>query len=269
MRRRRRMSFAKRVMAVSPNQVMMSVTPLRCDGDYGKQLFSGGNANLTCMLKTELAAIMAVPPSTDDTSIVLIKNKKLQLHMSNMESTNVLVQIYHYRTKRDENLGPGSIISAGIQDLYGTSTYDVNTYGVTPFQSAIFCKTFHVQKIIALELGAGRSHIHTVKWNINKILDKSVLTETDSDTTSMAGWTQGIFIIARGEPVNNAVETPGHSDVTPSATALDCVVSAKTTFVYGSTNVKSLQMTYTIPTTGITAEQMNEATGGVTSVTEA
>jgi len=269
MRRRRRMSFAKRVMSVSPKQTMVFVTAARADGDYGKQMFTNGNDNFQCMNKAELTNILALVPGADDNTEVLVKNKKSIYHFSNMESTNVLVTIYHYKFRRDENDGPGVLISKGIADAYGSTTYDNNTYGMTPFRSQLFTKTCKIQKIIALELGAGRSHIHTAKWNINKILNKSVITETDSDTTNLGGWTQGIFIIARGEPVNDAVTTPGHTSVTPSPTALDFVVTEKVEFVYGDPNKKQLAMTYSLPVSGLTLRQMNEETGAVANVAEA
>jgi len=264
--------FKKRVYQVSPPQTIWKTIPNRGDGEYGKQMFYTGT-DWTCMNKTELADIkakvLAQVASTDDSSEIYIKDKKMTIHMSNMESTNILVQIYHYKCKRDENQGPGAMVDNGIADLYGATTYTKETYGITPFQSAVFCKTYTVQKVYALELGAGRSHIHQIRWKIDKMLDVGVLTETDSDTAWMAGWTQGIFIIARGEPVNDNVTTPVDASVTPSPTALDFVTTSKATYHFGMPTRKIMSVTQSLATSGLTLTQMNEATGAETNVTEA
>lgn len=258
-RRYRNKSTLIREVKALPWQMIRTVTTSRCQDVYSKQSV----ALFNIMDVDDFTAIKSYESLTNDGQIYLWKHN-VSATMTNQSKANVFITMYEYIYRRDAVFNFSQLVTHGLSDVVSVSPPTFGTYGTTPFMSPTLGSNVKIQKVYQLELGQGRCHRHTSKYSYNDIFDYSYLSESSSDY--LAGWSRGICIVCKGEPVNDQTTV---ASVVSAPTAVDIIWEKQLTFKLVPGNVRNLSYTMELPTTGITPYLMDEGSGEAEVVTAA
>lgn len=255
----RRRGFAKRVREVSTKQWYQNAKGYKMSQGYGKQQVLATEI----LSRTTLDAISNNVPNYNDNTTILVKDVLNKFLISNTATANVYVDIYDYSFRKNTNTPPYLLFRNGLVDSgMSNANYPAEeTYGITPFKSPAFTTFIKINKVTRVELGAGRSHEHVTKLAMNKSFIRQEIAENSNEYHP--GWTNGVLIITRGEPVHNGVWPAATASTVSTATqVLDIVQVSEISYFYALPSSSTIESVNTLSYTGFTTENvMNEVSG--------
>lgn len=204
----------------------------------------------TCTLPDLVALLATKPLATtfpSNTKQIYVKSITLKYMLTNTAATNVFIDIYQVIPKKDVNTSPLTAMDTGITQM--NSVEGAISLGMTPYMSRYFTQNYTIKKTYRIELAAGRTHLHTCKYNIGKLWN-------DADRVASTGanfrksWTHSLLMIATSEPINNVAGTL----ITSAPVSINTYSHEDYRYHFGETESKDLFYT------GISAEQIG-ATG--------
>lgn len=144
---------------------------------------------------------------------------------TNMTTGNIVVDIYDCVQKRDNGTAYNpqdywqqgqQVDEAGTQSNTSSQVLRGYKYPFSlPYNSTMFKQFITVKKHVRVELAQGRSHEHTHKHVLNKMIDLSKLSDNSNSlgTAAYKGVTSFVMLVVRGQPcligaaVNNETAT--------------------------------------------------------------
>lgn len=199
----------------------------------GRQAFF----RIDTLINTDLDILMAAMPLTTgfpaNTRSLYIQSVVSKTMFSNTAATNVFVDIYNIQPRKDITETSTNAFSLGITDMLAGTT--AQTLGLTPYMSQRFTKAYTIRKVTRIELAAGRTHLHTTKYNISRPYTQSddIAYGTDEYRKD---YSFGILCIAYSEPIN----TVDGSTVTTAPVSVNTFTTETYKFNFGDTLTKDI-----------------------------
>lgn len=245
---------------MSPEQVYQNVFTGREVGGAGRQaVWSTDVGNLVDLQAVVLGKQLASPLNQ-----IYVKSYTRKYMFTNTALTNVFIDLYECVPRRAIQTDAITAFSSGIQQMQPTeSAISIMT---TPFQSRFFTQNWLIKKVFRIELAAGRTHIHTAKYNINALYS-SEINQAGSTATHQPKFTRTNLCIAYSELAN----TLAGPTVTFAPVSINTFVSEDIRWHFGETELKDIVYsglsTGQINTTGL--QIYDEGSGAVEAVVAA
>lgn len=224
------------VSRLSPQQTRLFTVTERQTNVAGRQHVwsktSLVQADLNAMLNS-MPVDATFPTNTKQLAIQSVTSKYM---ITNTAATNVFVDIYECVPRQDCIEAPVSAWGNGLNDMQAGIVQ--TSVGTTPYMSPRFTKNWLIMKKITLELAAGRTHMHTSKYNIGR-------TYSEADSLAAAGilYRQGfaktIMMVAYSEPIN----TVDGLSVTPAPVSINALTTEQTRYYFGESKTKDVFVT--------------------------
>jgi len=158
------------ISRMSPEQIYQNVFTGRQTSGAGRQIaWSTDIGNLA-----DLEAVVTAKAAANPLNQIYIKSYTRKYMFTNTASTNVFVDLYECVPRRGITVDAVTAFSTGIAQM--TPTESSASIMTTPFQSRYFTQNWLIKKVFRIELAAGRTHIHTAKYNINSLYSSEMYT---------------------------------------------------------------------------------------------
>lgn len=251
------------VSRLTPLQTRVYNSTARWTSISGRQAFwsyeSLDNPNLDAIMNT-MNYNVNFPIST---RTLYLESVTLKYMLANTAASNVFVDIYNIEPRKDISDTPVNTWSLGLDDM--ATGQSAAILGTTPYMSMRFTKAYIIKKVTRIELAAGRTHLHTCKYNIGKAysaVDDS-LYGTD---VFRKGYTHGLLFAAYSEPINNADVTP---IVTTAPVSINVFASETQRFRYGDLETKDIFIANDVQANVLNLRLYDEGSGAVETFTAA
>lgn len=247
------------VSRMSPEQIYQNVFTGRQTSIAGRQVvWSTDIGNLT-----DLQNVVLGKGAVSALNQVYIKSYTRKYMFTNTASTNVFIDLYECVPRRAVTVDAITAFGTGITQLQGTES-QVSVM-VNPFQSRYFTQNWIVKKVFRIELAAGRTHIHTAKYNINALYSSEIYTG-GTTIEHQPKFTRTNLAIAYSELANNVTPT-----VTFAPVSINTFVSEDIRWYWGESELKDINYNgLTAAQIGTTGLQIyDEGSGAVETVVAA
>lgn len=185
----------------------------------------------------------------------------LSLHstllLSNASSHNCHAIIYDVMARHDGsdiNTGPSSLITTGGVDANNGTASDYTFPGSTPYDNPRFLEAYVILQKSPIIMSPGQTHAHRFTYNINKIISKERLINSDS-AGPLGGLSVYSFVFFHGVPVHSAA---AETTVTLGTAKLDWVSTESLTFQIMDRNYVNNSITSSLLTNVADPEQWTE-----------
>lgn len=171
---------------------------------------------------------------------VYIQRADVETRISNSSNSSATIDLYEIVPRRDVPANgvtnvtvPISAWNTGLatQAPYnGMALTSITTgqYYSDPRDSQLFTSFYLIKKKFSVELPAGASHVHKSQYNINTMMPRAIVNNTNFSATNsqIVGFTKNIMYVLRGTP---AFESATPTTVSTAPTGVDVVMSVKIT----------------------------------------
>lgn len=213
---------------LQPLRVMNQATSSRVEGAIGAQAVYADKYLTVGQIQDLFAQLTSGGSSTQR---IYVKKVTADFLISNATSSNTFVRIYELVARRDFSITtnssgalsssaiwtPEGAFDQGLYDVSASTSNSATALGNTPFQSKLFTQLWKVNKVYNIELGSGRSHKHTVAYDINQFIDESILGTVGARRNQiLRGITRATMIITYGGPVNSDATDTNVSTAKPA-----------------------------------------------------
>lgn len=215
--RRTRSFLQKKVLHRS---TISSINPSAATSGVGKQQvtqFSMLNRDDLIAMRTAVNLGVA----TEGAMKLFMYQSKQKIHLRNQHNSLVTALIYDITTKSRPSSSildtPAEAWERGFIDSGLLAGHSLNVHQ-TPSFSAEFRMLFKIQKVTKVLLEAGQQHEHTVRQNVNRLVDTTVI--GNASLVSLPGFTSWVMVVHYG---GLAHETATPASVTFTSSTLDFV----------------------------------------------
>lgn len=185
----------------------------------------------------------------------------LSLHstilISNASSHNCHATIYDVMARHDGsdiNTGPSSLLTTGGVDANNGTASDYTFPGSTPYDNPRFLEAYQILQKSPIIMSPGQTHAHRFTYEINKIISKERLINSDS-AGPLGGLSVYSFVFFHGVPVHSAA---AEGTVTLGTAKLDWVWTESLTFQVMDRNYVNNSITSGLLTNVSDPEQWTE-----------
>lgn len=206
---------------------------------------------------TAVGETTAAAPYRSAKAILLSSNAKALI--TNAETTNVHFTIFEVLSTTDagtNNLDPASTFLAGNVDANGGAAADATIPGTSPYSNPRFVQNYRILQKTPIILSPGQTHVHNIKYDLNKVYSLEKVYSTGSTTGGLAGVTISSFIVQHGTPVHDDTT---ETSVTIGLSKLDIVLLEEISFQQMIRDYAFNSITTTLAT-NLTGFQMAEGT---------
>lgn len=234
------------ISKMSPEQRWQNIVCNRHTSVAGRQaVWSQDTGNLA-----DLNSLIQLK-STNSLAQAYIKSYTVKYMLTNTSSTNVFVDIYELQPRRSTTalFDAVSAFSNGIAQVDPAET--ASSIFTTPFQSRQFTQLWVVKKVFRVELAAGRTHIHTSTYNINKLYSSELYTIAQT-VSHQPDFTRTLMFVAYGEMANNPTGT-----LTFAPVSINSGRSEDIRWHFGDQELKTLDYTGLTTNANLALSQIN------------
>lgn len=180
------------------------------------------NVHLDAADVSNLYTSLSQTSSIYNASKLYIKRVVADTMMTNASSLHIYCTIYDCIAKLDGfttvNTSAAVAFTLGGADAGGGAAADYTALGTTPWDNPRFLASYRIIKQTPLVLAAGQTHTHTVKYEVNRVINKERVTLNGSGP--IAGLTVYSMVVFHGTPVHD-LATEG--TITSGVAKLDTV----------------------------------------------
>lgn len=142
-----------------------------------------------------------------NTMKIFVKEMIGEVMYTNVSNTSCHMQLYDCVARvditDDNKADPGVTWNTSSSEM---TNYNPQVVGTTPFSSSLFTKLWRVVKITDVALSPGASHVHKVRYNINRFISNE-LVQMYSTLSAQHGITYHTMAIIHGYPFFNGGST--------------------------------------------------------------
>lgn len=134
---------------------------------------------------------------------LFIKSLCLDVQINNNGANTAIIEIYHLLARKPYNDTSNleSQFAATFNEIPAPGTYSraITNPGYTPFQNALFCSHWAIQRKEQIQLGPGELSTLQIRIPANKMFLGKTL---ETSPAMIRNFTRGLLVICKGEPEN-------------------------------------------------------------------